>query len=79
MTPFFRMLQELPQHARQVEDAFGLKEQTMHLCQVGEGATETNQIAELWREVQSLSEAVNAIRSPAAGRGRGRTAGVQRT
>ena len=64
-------LEELPQHARQIEEAFGLKGQTTHLCQVGEGATETSQIAELRREVQSLSEAVNAIRAPAAGRGGG--------
>ena len=64
-------LQKLPQLqcSGQIEEAFGLRGQTMHLCQVGEGATETNQTAELWREVQSLSEAVSAIRAPAAGRG----------
>ena len=62
-------LEELPQHARQVEEAVGLKGQTSHLCQVDEGQSDTTQIAELRREVQSLTEAVNAIRAPVPGRG----------
>ena len=49
----------------------------MHLCQVGEGATETNQTAELRREVQSHSEVVS-IFGPQR-RGQGCAVAVQRT
>ena len=63
-------IQELPTHARAIEEAMGLRNGKADVCQVAEQSGKPDQIAALRSEVQTLTEAVNAIRFADAGRGR---------
>ena len=63
-------IQDLPTHAKAIQEAVGLQHRVTGVSQVAEQAVESDQIAALRSEVQTLTAAVDAIRLADTGRGR---------
>ena len=72
-------IQDLPRHAKENQDeSVGLHNRNTGVCQVADRSVEPDQIAALRSEVQTRTEAVNAIHFADTGQGWAAAAGTLR-